>query len=119
MEISKVRWVAKEFGKWGCEVEWCTGTSIEVAGASESLCLEDGRYMGLKKQCADNIIGGLDSALIFAVLGRRVWAREAKEDAMLLQEGEVQRIGELATIVCLKSANIKIKLGAQVCMNCN
>jgi hypothetical protein len=77
---------------------------------------ERGRHGGLEEESTDNIVGGTDSSFSFAVLLRCVRTGEAKEGAMLSEEGVNLFVIKFAAIVTLNSEYRKIELSTSIGM---
>jgi hypothetical protein len=74
-----------------------------------------GGHRRLKKECADDVVGGAEDALSLSILLRGVGTRHAKRDTVSEEEGAGDRIVKLATIVTLDRFDVAPKLSTSIC----
>jgi hypothetical protein len=85
-----------------------------MIGSVEGFHPECGRYSGVKKECAHNVVCGPNESFGAAVLGRSVGAGQTKGDAVGGEESAQVGGEKFTTIVTLHAADCFVKLCVNV-----
>jgi hypothetical protein len=90
---------------------FCWAKIEKVCSCVESVSPVVGWHRGLKKNGAENVIGGPDRTFRLAVLRRSVGAGESQDGAEGSEEGTICSIIKLTAVVALDSTYVYMKMG--------
>jgi hypothetical protein len=106
------RFVKKQFMR-GFEIAWfCWPEVKEMSGRADGFSPKTRRHGSLKKNGAEDIVGGSDRALGFSVLRGSVRARKTEGSAVRREEGAIGEIIEFLAVVALNCVDNTVKVCA-------
>jgi len=111
-----IRWLGSvECGKRGGKSEGLGGVVIEeISGCVECLDPIRGGHASLKKERANNIIGGANNVFGYTILGRSVWTRQTEGGTMSKKERAGTGVIKLTAIVALNVLDEDAELSGNI-----
>lgn len=86
----------------------------KIGGSGKGLGPERGRRVCVEQHSANAVVQGAEDALRLAVLSRRVRAREAESNTIVLEKLAKNKVIEFTAIVCLKAKDGQLKLPVDI-----